>query len=119
MGKPLGLGSIKIDASVSLSDRNSVTGRYSKLFSENDWYLANADAGNNIEGWITKFEKYVLGIIEPSKSNGKLWDTKRMQTFKKMLDFGNTQDQTWNIRTEYMELKAFKNRKVLPEPEEV
>jgi CRISPR-associated protein (TIGR03986 family) len=119
MGKPLGLGSVKIEVSVSLSDRNSVTGRYSKLFSENDWYLGNTDVGDNIEGWINKFEKYVLGIIEPSKSNGKLWDTKRMQTLKKMLDFGNIQDQTWNIRTEYMELKDFRNRKVLPEPEEV
>lgn len=122
MGKPLGLGSVKIETSVSLSDRNSETGRYTKLFTENTWHLGNNDADDKIKGWISEFERFVLNAIEPSKGNGKLWDTERMKKLKKMLDFGNTQKQNWNEKTRYMQItpvNEFKDRKVLPEPEEV
>jgi CRISPR-associated protein (TIGR03986 family) len=122
MGKPLGLGSIEIETSVLLSDRNSVSGRYTKLFSDNSWHLGNKDAGDEIKGWISEFEKYVLDIIKPPNNNGKLWDTERMIKLKKMLDFGNAQKQNWNEKTRYMRItpmNEFKDRRVLPEPEEM
>ncbi|NMB38945.1 MAG: TIGR03986 family CRISPR-associated RAMP protein [Firmicutes bacterium] len=111
MGKPLGLGSVKIMPTLFIIDRES---RYNRLFNGEKWHLG-------IEQVETKefkeaFEKYVLENIN---SSVPLWDHKRMKQLKTMLDWSNTEINGWHEETEYLALSEFKKRQVLPRPIEV
>jgi len=125
MGKPLGLGSVKITPGVFISDRNK---RYTKLFSGNKWELA--EKKERPDAYKKKFECYVLGKL----SNGErgqaktLWETERLKQLKAMLDWTNTEKIGWLEKTKYMEIERrkngkkvneFKNRPVLPKPENI
>jgi CRISPR-associated protein (TIGR03986 family) len=70
MGKPLGMGSIRIEHSVSLSNRAS---RYRQLFSKSAWHKAQATMpADDIAACIKEFEDYVLKESkEPAKSLDK------------------------------------------------
>ncbi|NJK38025.1 MAG: hypothetical protein HC835_21750 [Oscillatoriales cyanobacterium RM2_1_1] len=60
MGKPLGLGAVKIEYKLHLSDRKE---RYEKLFSDssNDWEIAESLANPEQEkGWVAAFKKFIL-----------------------------------------------------------
>lgn len=121
MGKPLGLGSVKITPKLIITSRLE---RYSKLFSGNGWALA--EKPEDIDVFITKFEQYIITHLRQSNSDelrdaNSLWDTKRLRQLKCMLDWQNTGKPNWLEKTRYMEIekKEYKNRPVLPDPETV
>jgi len=116
MAKPLGLGSIKIKPSLKLIDRHSEKGRYTSLFSTDQWHTAQ-NTEKDHKQYVQKFEKYICEKL--GKNGTSLWETERMQELKEMLDWGKTTIPGWNNKTDYLPLAEFKNRKVLPRPSEV
>ncbi|MGE5558335.1 MAG: TIGR03986 family CRISPR-associated RAMP protein [Bacillota bacterium] len=122
MGKPLGLGTVKITPTLYLSDRKK---RYSRLFDGDSWQLAEeiSDLGK----YIASFERYVLDRINPEERNGadSLWAVERMQHLKAMLDGVSTDNPDWCEETRYMQIghpqnkNEFKKRPILAKPLEV
>ncbi|MCX7724557.1 MAG: TIGR03986 family CRISPR-associated RAMP protein [Thermodesulfovibrio sp.] len=108
MGKPLGLGSIKISTKLYLSDRKK---RYEELFSE--WNSLTLE--NNTEKFKKAFEDYVKKHIGQSDTKS-LWENERLKKLKTMLSWTNKPPYQ---KTEYLELEKFRERRVLPEPEQV
>ena len=109
MGKPLGLGSIKIIPKLFLDNRKS---RYERLFSGQDWHQARS-FNEDLYGFINVFEEYVLKELCPEDRQGanKLSKTKRIQMFLKLLEWPGLKDREL---TEYMNINEF--RPVLPDP---
>ncbi len=66
MGKPLGMGSVKITPSLHLSDRLS---RYSRLFDGDTWHRAERDE-QDMRPFITAFEGYVLNGMDQGARAG-------------------------------------------------
>lgn len=126
MGKPIGLGSVKISSKLFLSKRNQ---RYSSL--QTEWCKAyKCETQEKIDQFKSAFEKYIISKLdEPERpKSGKLWDTYRLQQLKVMLDWSNTELKHWNDRTRYLEIERkdnghkvneYKNRPVLPIPSQV
>jgi CRISPR/Cas system CSM-associated protein Csm3 (group 7 of RAMP superfamily) len=114
MGKPLGLGTVKITPKLYLSDRKQ---RYSDLFAEWDGLK---DETNKITDFKNAFERYVLDKLQDSgqlqKTITSLWEIDRMQQLKTMLDWSN---KPKDDKTDYLPLGEFRKRKVLPPPTEV
>jgi len=120
MGKPLGLGSIKIKPTLFLSRRKE---RYENLFEE--WTVNTSQLESNND-YIKTFEKYVLEKIGELDKN-ILWEIDRIKELRKMLDFENKPDDE---KTRYMLIKnieiqdrrkqnEFSERRVLPKPSDV
>lgn len=123
MGKPLGMGAVKIDYELHISDRTS---RYSKLFDVDDkqWDIAEPLANLEQErDYVKEFEKFILhektGISEndhPKESKATcLREVPRIEMLLAMLQCDEIIDEE-QTQYKYMELEAFKNRKVLPTP---
>ena len=114
MGKPLGLGSIKMSPKLRISNRQK---RYTTLFSEWDSPVAQEP---DIEKFKIEFAKAVSLAVSGEK-NETLWDTKRMRELKVLLDFEKGKNLEQKLQTEYMELtdEKFKNRCILPLATEV
>lgn len=126
MGKPLGMGAVKIDYELHLSDRTS---RYSNLFDGTKWKTGEEDQSQTDtkeQECVKAFEKYVLdGISErdyPKERNREqlqhLKQLPRIEMLLAMLrcDKDKIPDEE---QTRYMELEEFKQRKVLPTPLDV
>ncbi len=109
MGKPLGLGSVKIIPKLYLSDRKK---RYADLFAE--WgnnIIPQSD--DKIQEVKTAFEQHVLVKIgEQFKKS--LWDTERLKELKLMLDY--ERGKKLESQNNYMEIEKFKKRLILPKP---
>lgn len=121
MGKPLGLGSAKITPELFISDRKK---RYSSLFENEKWSLSeNKNSEVEIDNQINSFQKYILGKIGAEKENASsLWETSRLKKLKLLLDveIGKKLEKEGKIRYMSIEPKnEFKDRNVLPSPEEV
>lgn len=112
MGKPLGLGSIKIKPTLYLSNRNT---RYTDILSE---WQNPIQPCNNQDETINDFKDHFQGYILRQLGGTSiiyLWQLERMKELKKMLTFPGPEDS----KTDYMPLKNFKERKVLPKPTEI
>jgi len=125
MGKPLGLGSVKISPQLFIIDK---TESYRKLFDDkqNNLFISLKEIKNTDE-FTSAFEKYILDNISRSdKGNAtKLWDTPRLKELKHLLDWSKINIPDWNEKTRYMEIEheergkkinEFKNRPVLNRP---
>lgn len=113
IGKPLGLGSIKINANLFLTNRKN---RYTELLtSEGAWN--EAQTKGDIATYKAAFEEYILPQIGEKQTS--LWKVDRLKELKAMLEFNQNHDQSWFEKTRYMELPEFRNRRVLPNPTEI
>lgn len=108
MAKPLGLGSTRIDSSLHLSNRAN---RYKNLIAEWDGI---PNSNKKINEFKLKFEKYIMNKINEHEKS--LWQTKRLKELSSILDFANKPPAS---SIKYMELKEFKERKILPRPTEI
>ncbi|MCI4626756.1 MAG: TIGR03986 family CRISPR-associated RAMP protein [Candidatus Magnetoovum sp. WYHC-5] len=115
LGKPLGLGSVKITPKLFIIDRKK---RYSSLFDGGDiWALAEREYG--ISEYIDNFEKDMLDKMSPEDrgSASKLWNTSRLAILKMMLDWKKAENggDDWLEKTRYMSIdnKEFKERAIL------
>ena len=109
MGKPLGLGTVRIIPALYLTDRKS---RYGKLFIDENWHLAEKQSTTQI--FKDSFERYVLD--KGAMSTKSLWDSQRMKELKEMLMVSHIHNSNWHRKTEYMELNEFRKRRILPKP---
>ncbi len=109
MGKPLGLGSVKIIPKLYLSDRKK---RYTELFAE---WSNDIPESVKIQDIKASFEQYVLEKIGES-NHQTLWATERLQELKLMLDYelGKKLENDGKIRYMDIERKEFKDRPILP-----
>ncbi|KAF5032062.1 RAMP superfamily protein [anaerobic digester metagenome] len=117
MGKPLGLGSVKITPKLYSSKRSK---RYSTLFVNDSWNLAETEQGKEaIEDIISIFEDHILTLIRNKEETigDSLWDTPRLKQLRILLDVENGEKLEQEKKTNYMGIKEFKERKVLPIPE--
>lgn len=102
MGKPLGLGSIKITPKLTVFD---IEKRYGELF--DGWENEPSKDSAPMEYYIGAFDEYIRkNIGEASKKS--LWEVERIKDLERMLDFKNKPS---NSQTEYMAIKADKNDK--------
>ncbi|MEG4420446.1 TIGR03986 family CRISPR-associated RAMP protein [Microcoleus sp. LAD1_D5] len=119
MGKPLGMGAVKIESKLYLSKRNI---RYSGLFDGLKWALGE-DFEENPD-YQRDFENYVQVNI---RQTGNFRDIERIQMLLAMLSW---QDSPSANKTRYMEIERqqqpldgdpneYKTRRVLPTPLEV
>lgn len=119
MGKPLGLGSIKIEPKLYISNREK---RYKELFAE--WgEEIKPESEEEINKLKKEFANYILREVDNAKVSDKaeeaivnLWEIPRMVELKTMLGYKKIPDDK---KTEYMKLPEFKERRVLPLPTEV
>ena len=116
MGKPLGLGSVKITPRLFLSDRKK---RYENLSFE---WNNEIDESDRIPEFTTAFEQYVLNRIEPGEK--MLWNTERLRELKIMLDYDKGKKSELQGKVRYMEITGrnkneFKDRPILPKPSNV
>ncbi|GIK72744.1 MAG: CRISPR-associated RAMP family protein [Chloroflexota bacterium] len=119
MGKPLGMGAVKITPRLFLSERRDQQGRYGKLFTENGWHVAEQPGDG--APYAQQFERYVLnGIGLPGAT--RLTQSERIRMLLTMLEWREGTEE-WSSVTSYMEVEAgpdkvneYKERPVLPDP---
>lgn len=119
MGKPYGLGSVKIIPELYTSDRN---GRYLTLFNEDGWELAEFKQKDRmLNQTVSAFEEHILEDMSDSDKGeaSSLWDTRRLKQLKTLLDVEKGKELQSNKKTEYMDIDQFKKRDVLPLSEDV
>jgi CRISPR-associated protein (TIGR03986 family) len=119
MGKPLGMGAVKLTPQLVLSERRGKDGRYGRLFTQADWQDAEREAdGATFAG---QFEEYVLKAAGLPGA-ARLADVERIRMLLAMLEW-QTGTEEWLQTTSYMEVEAgdarvneYKERPVLPDP---
>ena len=125
MGKPHGLGSIKIIPKLYIKSFSQETNPYTTLFEDDQWHTTRRK--EEIKSYIDAFNQYILKELEEKVQD--LWQTKRLKELLNMLDWGNTTKTDWLEKTRYMEisrktqegkpLNEYRSRPVLPKPSEV
>ncbi len=85
MGKPLGMGAIKITPTLRLNNRR---GRYTQLFEDATWYQAE-EIASDFQPFIQAFEDYVLTRIDKSERGAaeSLNQVERIKMLLKMLEW--------------------------------
>jgi CRISPR/Cas system CSM-associated protein Csm3 (group 7 of RAMP superfamily) len=111
MGKPLGLGSVRIKPTLTLSKRMEAEGRYGRLFDGQKWYLAEEPA--QIDDFKAGFAEHMLKETKHEKGASNpfnaYWNTERMRELRAILSFDqNTGADDWLERTRYMEIERRK-----------
>lgn len=105
MGKPHGMGVIKLSAQLTLINRKT---RYSQLFNGHEWAMGE-DKDTNIEYYIRAFKNAI------NTHTGQAFDSQwRIRQLQAMLRL-----QPKHNDFAYMELEDFKDRPVLPYPTEL
>ncbi|MEW6771603.1 MAG: TIGR03986 family CRISPR-associated RAMP protein [Bacillota bacterium] len=128
MGKPLGMGAVKLEATLHLTDR---TKRYSSLFDGSNWQTGLSGSAELLSNRITleqrtrKFEEHILGRLNLNKPCNHLYKLKRIAMLLKMMEWPGYPPvpsdplflhKEGRPNTRYMELKEFRDRPVLPAP---
>lgn len=124
MGKPLGMGAVKIDPTLYISDCHT---RYSSLFNteNNQWTVSESQASiSQQKEYLQSFEKYVFdvktGIAESDHPKGrraeKLQEVPRIEMLLAMLRWNSSMPKS--EETSYMTItpNQYQNRPVLPTP---
>jgi CRISPR-associated protein (TIGR03986 family) len=114
MGKPLGMGAVKIKYALHRTEREE---RYRHLFQDKTWALGVKQEENLVEQSIKKFESFILKELNPVGAK-TLEDLVRMQTLLAMLSWpGPSKDKTRYLKINHEEHgNEYKNRPVLPDP---
>lgn len=110
MGKPLGMGAVKITPTLYLSDRQD---RYTRLFAGNDWQRGEREEPN-IQSFIGTFEDFVLKGMDPQE-RGQAQSLKEVERIKMLLTMLEWPGPDRSL-TEYMDIGKFRERPVSPDP---
>jgi CRISPR/Cas system CSM-associated protein Csm3 (group 7 of RAMP superfamily) len=123
LGKPLGLGSIRIEPELTLINRKE---RYMKLFDSEGWHEGIVNENTPSEDDLKNaFATFMNGKADIKCNDDweELWKNERLKHLKEMLTYEHPIDESyykgWLERTAYQELEEFKKRPVLPNPNEV
>ncbi len=124
MGKPLGMGAVKITPTLHLSQRHektenekSLPGRYDRLFQDGGWFTPSDDSKQGsdfIENFYTHMKSHSVDVST----------SERIAMLLEMLRWrGDEPDTNWLDETRYMEIEhgrekinEYKERPVLPTP---
>ncbi|MEI6044744.1 MAG: TIGR03986 family CRISPR-associated RAMP protein [Chloroflexota bacterium] len=120
MAKPLGLGSVRLEARLYLTDRVK---RYRQLFGASGWQTMTEEAKpEKLETCHQAFGQWLLGNPDPEA----LWEEPRLQELRAMLTYEGSPDYG---RTTYMlidqpgpnntRINEYKDRPILPSPVKV
>lgn len=139
MGKPLGMGAVKLQATLCLTDR---TRRYTHLFDGDRWQTGIAETGERLsdaeglerpvptdpqriarvgeeladratlERLVEPFEKRILETLRLYPTHNHLFELRRIEILLRMLEWPGLDPQG----TRYMEAGQFRDRLVLPDP---
>lgn len=119
MGKPLGLGTVSINSSLFLSNRKK---RYSSLFSEWQENIATEDK-YSIKEFIDSFEIDILEQIGEDHNDRNLWQNKRLQELKTLLQNHSKiiQDkfnymEIAKVNKQNKKINEFRERPILSQP---
>jgi CRISPR-associated protein (TIGR03986 family) len=131
MGKPLGMGAVKLEATLHLTDRRR---RYGSPFDGDHWQTGTATSGESLSDRATlerltrPFEQHILETLGLNARFQHLFEVKRIGMLLKMLEwpgypsdpngrcFLNAQNHP---NTRYMTIQPkneYRNRPVLPDP---
>lgn len=125
MGKPLGMGAVKIDYNLYLSDRLY---RYSNLFDGNKWKTGEesqtdttkkeAECVNAFENFMLEPDKGISGKDREGQNGTKADSLKETQRIEMLLAMLRCDRTPKSDQTRYMtiEAKEYQNRPVLPTP---
>ncbi len=114
VGKPLGLGSIRITPKLILDDRSK---RYLEPFDANgNWNLPQK---HNLPDFKKSFSEYIF--LKVGGKQNDLWNIERLKQLKAMLEYDENlmKSPEWLEKTRYMVIRPnneFKNRDVLDNP---
>lgn len=111
MGKPLGMGAIKIDASLTLENRRQ---RYTTLFDNERWNTGFIKADERIPEFVSAFDSLIRGQIGATRQ-ASLAQVERIQMLLRMLEWpGPDRNLTRYLTIE--PTNEYKKRPVLPDP---
>jgi len=124
MGKPLGMGSVKITAKLNLIDRKK---RYERLFDEQgntELGLIDENQTQQIaENCLKTFkEKIIQHCLKSGEINNKvsdIWDIPRIAELGVLLKWNPQISQSSLEEISYQSLPKFKKRPILPNPAQV
>lgn len=129
MGKPLGMGAIKIKYQLFRDERKN---RYTQLFNGNNWYIPEIPETSS--KYKNKFEEYILYELKKSgnyEKIGRFNQIPRIQMLLAMLTWEENPSQDYLDNTRYMEIERkekpcigddpneYKSSPVLPTPLQV
>lgn len=127
MGKPLGMGAVKLDATLFLTDRQK---RYNSLFSNDGWESGIGGGGEKLSSSdvlkerIKPFERDILDKLGLEQCQ-HLYELKRVAMLLKLMEwpgFPQVREGEMFLKeenrpnTRYMHLEEFRQRRVLPDP---
>ena len=123
MGKPLGMGSVKIEAELHATVRTGEASRYASLFaSDGEFNLGELSADQNEEIEKTAKEEFRKELVRHYNNNvdnkvdknTDLWNIPRLQVLALMLEWDEAPSRE---KTEYEPLgDTWRQRRVLPTP---
>ena len=129
MGKPLGLGSVKITPKLVTINR---TERYRRLFDDVGLFRGeNPQTSDDIPCLKKDFALYILRHLKgdstysPMDPVAELWNTPRLTQLRHLLNWKNIELPNWIDRTRYLEIdhpqngNEYKMRRLLPSPQHV
>lgn len=107
MGKPLGLGAVKVEPTLYLSNRQK---RYQNLFNSNGfWETGETESDKDISNYVSKFESYIL---EKLNHTGDFNNLCRIQMLLAMLSWPGLHVEL----TRYMEIERDINKPYIGKP---
>lgn len=122
MGKPLGMGAIKITPTLHLTDRQQ---RYHDLFDDGERWHTAAGKEEETTPFTEAFERFVLQQLGRAGGETRLRQLERIRMLLAMMQWREG-DAAWLEETRYMEIEhgpgkvnEYKERPVLPDPLEV
>ncbi len=129
MGKPLGMGTVKIETTLHISMRTGNKNRYTSLFDNTQLNLGELSEKENLNIAKDAREEFRKDIVQHYNNNATMnsvkvkaiadiWDIPRLEVLALMLEWKNPPDRT---ETEYQLLTApaWKKRHVLPNPRDI
>lgn len=115
MGKPLGLGSVKVEATLHVTDRRQ---RYTTLFADSNWSTGEGAVDDIQQQAIEQFEQWILQDRELNPDGVASLDAiPRIRMLRFLLQWPGPDKK----QTRYLEIKPneYKDRPVLPTPQGV
>lgn len=109
MGKSVGLGSVRISPTLYLSSRLE---RYRTLFDTQGWTAIGGFSATGIESFTATFEEFILTATGLAKQCRHLRNVDRVQMLLTMMKWPGPNTESTN----YLPLREFKQRHVLPDP---
>ena len=121
MGKPLGLGAVKIEATLHLTDRQA---RYARLFEDGEDAWATGESPDADATWSSAVKEFEGWILNDPHLNSRgleaLKDVERIQMLRFLLSWPGPHPA--RDKTRYLEIEhdqygnEYKDRRVLPTP---